>query len=147
MFLPVKSDNGAVLPWEYMPAEKGTYQAGQLLAADATTGHLEAIAADLTTTPPYLCMADITVETAGTPIPVTRVSRACIYETTLSGAATGAVVGTKLQVESGGLQASKPAAGSGTFEVVFLSGAADGDTVRGRWVDPAPAAGGGGGGG
>ena len=42
MFLPVKSDNGAVLPWEYMPAEKGTYQAGQLLAADATTGHLEA---------------------------------------------------------------------------------------------------------
>lgn len=97
-----------MLPWEYMPAEKGTYQAGQLLAADATTGHLEAIAADLTTTPPYLCMADITVETAGTPIPVTRVSRACIYETTLSGAATGAVVGTKLQVESGGLQASKP---------------------------------------
>jgi len=62
MFLPVKSDNGAVLPWEYMPAEKGTYQAGQRLAADATTGHLEAIAADLTTTPPYLCMADIAVE-------------------------------------------------------------------------------------
>lgn len=114
MFLPVKSDNGAVLPWEYMPAEKGTYQAGQLLAADATTGHLEAIAADLTTTPPYLCMADITVETAGTPIPVTRVSRACIYETTLSGAATGAVVGTKLQVESGGpagQQAGLPGSG------------------------------------
>lgn len=144
MFVPIKSDNGAVLPWEYMPAEKATYQAGQLLAVDATTGQVEAIAADLTTTPPYLCMADIEVETAGTPIPVTRVSRDYIYETTLSGAAAGAVAGTKLQVESGGLQASKPATGSGTFEVVSLDGTADGDAVRGRWVDPTPAAGGGG---
>lgn len=143
MFIPIKSDNGAALAWEYLPAEKGAYQAGQLLAADATTGQLEAIAADLTTTPPYLCMGNITVETAGEPIPVTRVSRDWIYETTLSGAAAGAVAGTKLQVESGGMQASKPATGSGTFEVVSLSGAADGDTVRGRWVDPTPAAGGG----
>ena len=31
-FIPVKSDNGAVLPWEYMPAAAGTYQAGQLLS-------------------------------------------------------------------------------------------------------------------
>lgn len=134
MFLPIKSDNGAVLPWEYMPAEAGAYKAGQLLAVDATTGQVEAIAADLTTTPPYLCMADITVETAGTPIPVTRVSRDYIYETTLAEAATGAVVGTKLQVEAGGLTASKPATGSGTFEVVALDGTAAGDAVRGRWV-------------
>ena len=84
MFLPIKSDNGAVLPWEYMPAEAGTYVAGQLLAVDATTGYLEPIAADLVTTPPYLCMADIKVETAGTPIPVTRVSKDYIYETTLA---------------------------------------------------------------
>lgn len=117
-----------------MPAEAGTYKAGQLLAVDATTGQVEAIAADLTTTPPYLCMADITVETAGTPIPVTRVSRDYIYETTLAEAATGAVVGTKLQVEAGGLTASKPATGSGTFEVVALDGTAAGDAVRGRWV-------------
>ena len=96
MFLPIKSDNGAVLPWEYMPAEAGTYVAGQLLAVDTTTGHLEPIAADLVTTPPYLCMADIKVETAGTPIPVTRVSKDYIYETTLAEEAAGAVVGTKL---------------------------------------------------
>ena len=134
MFLPIKSDNGAVLPWEYMPAEAGTYVAGQLLAVDATTGYLEPIAADLVTTPPYLCMADIKVETAGTPIPVTRVSKDCIYETTLAEAAAGTVAGTKLQVESGGLMASKPASGSGTFEVVSLDGTAAGDAVRGRWL-------------
>ena len=28
MFLPIKSDNGAVLPWEYLPAEAGAYVAG-----------------------------------------------------------------------------------------------------------------------
>ena len=66
--------------------------------------------------------------------PVTRVSRDYIYETTLAEAATGAVVGTKLQVEAGGLMASKPATGSGTFEVVALDGTAAGDAVRGRWV-------------
>lgn len=134
MFLPIKSDNGAVLPWEYLPAEAGTYVAGQLLAVDATTGHLEPIAADLVTTPPYLCMADIKVETAGTPIPVTRVSKDHIYETTLAEATSTAVVGMKLQVESGGLTASKPATGSGTFEVVSLDGTAAGDAVRGRWL-------------
>lgn len=145
MFQPWKSDNGAVLPWEYLAAEKATYQAGQLLALDASTGYLEPIAADLVTTPPYLCMADKTIETAGDPLPVTRISRGTIYETTLSAAASGAAVGTKLQVASGGLQASKPASGSGTFEVVSLEGTAAGDIVRGRWVDPAPATGGGGG--
>ncbi len=33
MFYPHKTDNGAVMPWEYMPANAGTYQAGQLLNA------------------------------------------------------------------------------------------------------------------
>ena len=47
MFQPWKSDNGAVLPWEYLPAEAGTYHVGQALNLDATTGHLEAVAADL----------------------------------------------------------------------------------------------------
>lgn len=54
MFQPWKSDNGAVLPWEYLPAEAGTYHVGQALNLDATTGHLEAVAADLDTTPPYI---------------------------------------------------------------------------------------------
>ena len=31
MFLPVKSNTGALLPWEYLGAAAGTYQAGQML--------------------------------------------------------------------------------------------------------------------
>lgn len=92
---------------------------------------MEAISAEQTTTPPYLCMADITVADAGTPIPVTRISRDSIYETTLASAASGTVTGGKLQVASGGLQATT---GAGTFEVVALDGTQSGDTVRGRWL-------------
>ena len=39
---------------------------GQALNLDATTGHLEAVAADLDTTP-HICNAEVKVETAGTP--------------------------------------------------------------------------------
>ena len=131
MFLPIKSDNGAVLPWEYLAAEAGTYKAGQLLNIDTGTGYAETVAGDLTTTPAYLCMADITVADAGTPIPVTRISHAYIYETTLAAAAAGTVAGSKLQVASGGLHAT---AGAGTFEVVSLDGTEAGDAVRGRWL-------------
>lgn len=104
MFQPWKSDNGAVLPWEYLPAEAGTYHVGQALNLDATTGHLEAVAADLDTTPPYICNAEVKVETAGTPIPVSRTSRDVIYETTLQAAAAGTVAGSRLVVKSGGTQ-------------------------------------------
>ena len=131
MFFPIKNASGAVLPWEYLSAEAGTYQAGQLLNLDTSTGYVEASSAEQTTTPPYLCMADITVADAGTPIPVTRISRDSIYETTLAAAASGTVTGGKLQVASGGLQATT---GAGTFEVVALDGTQSGDTVRGRWL-------------
>lgn len=133
MFQPAKTDTGARLPWEYMGAAKGDYTVGQMLQV-GSDGHLEAISADMTTTPPYLCMGEITVENDGDPIPVTRVADDAIYETTLTAAATGAVVGTKLQVASGGLGVSKPATGSGTFEVKWLAGDAAGDVVRGRFV-------------
>lgn len=142
-FLPVKSDHGAVLPFEYLPAAAGTYSVGQLL--NVTGGKLAAIAADQATTPPYLCMAQRKVEEAGEELPVTRVSADYIYETTLGAAASAAAVGVKLQVASGGLTAKT---GAGTFEITSLDGTAAGDVVRGRWVPAAaaPASGGGAGG-
>ena len=129
MFNPVKSDNGAVLPWEYMPAAAGTYKAGQLL--NVSGGKVAALSAASTTTPPYLCMADKTVA-AGDPLPVTRISKDWIYETQLSAAAASAVPGTKLEVSTGGLEADATTAG--TFELVSLEGTAKGDFVRGRFV-------------
>lgn len=129
MFVPVKSDHGSLLPWEYLPAAAGTYKAGQLLKV--SNGQVAALGAATATTPPYLSMADKVCE-AGELLPVTRVSKDHIYETTLAAAAASAVPGTKLQVAADGLTASGAAAG--TFEVVTIDGTAAGDTVRGRWV-------------
>ena len=128
MFSPHKTDTGAVLPWEYLPAAAGTYQAGQIL--NAKNGSLTPVSAASPTTPGYLCMANITV-TAGQLVPVTRIQHTAIYETQLSAEAADAAEGTKLQVSAGGLQVDAAAAGS--FEVTYIEDTAAGSMVRGRF--------------
>ena len=128
MFFPHKTDNGAVMPWEYMPANAGTYQAGQLL--NAKNGSLTPVSAASTTTPGYLCMANITV-TGNEQVPVTRIQHTAIYETNLSAEAADAAEGTMLQVSAGGLQVDAAAAGS--FEVTYIEGTTAGAMVRGRF--------------
>lgn len=128
MFFPHKTDTGAVLPWEHMPATAGTYQAGQLL--NAKNGSLTPVSAASATTPGYLCMANITVA-AGQLVPVTRIQHTAIYETQLSAEAADAAEGTKLQVSAGGLQVDAGATGS--FEVTYIEGTTAGSMVRGRF--------------
>ena len=128
MFLPHMSDNGALQPWEYLEAAAGTYKVGQLL--NVSNGKLAAISEACTTTPPYLCMSNITVAD-GELVPVQRVSKNYIYETQLSAAAASAKVGTKLQVSAGGLLADGAAAG--TFEISFLEATTEGAKVHGRF--------------
>ncbi|MCL1819414.1 MAG: hypothetical protein FWG36_02015 [Oscillospiraceae bacterium] len=129
MFLPHKSDNGAVSPWEHYPAAAGTYKAGQLLNVNA--GKVAAITAITAVTPPYLCMADTEIK-GDELLPVTRVSGDLIYETTLKEDTPTAALGVKLRVANGGLHAQGGAAG--TFEIVELEGTDEDDTVRGRFV-------------
>lgn len=129
-FSPVKSDTGAVVPFEYLPATAGDYTAGQLLTV--VSGKLKALSADTETTPPYLCVFEGTAVN-GDIIAVLRVADDLIYETTLAAQATSAAVGGKLQVASGGLQA-KYSTGTGTFEIVSMDGTNAGDVVRGRFV-------------
>lgn len=134
-FQPVKTDTGAVPPWEYLPAAAGAYITGQLLNVEG--GKLTAVGADGTTTPPYLCMSTVTAAD-GDILAVQRVGDDIIYETAASGAISGAVVGGKLQVASGGLMVKT---GDGTFEITALDGTADGSIVRGRFVAAAAGAG------
>lgn len=135
MFIPIKSNDGAMTPFEYLAAAAGTYQVGQLL--NVTDGKLAAIAADQATTPPYVCMQSGTVA-AGDTLAVVRVNEKYIFETELAAEATAVTVGTKIQVANGGLKAkyvtSSGSAVPGTFEVVSLEGTAAGSTLRGRFV-------------
>lgn len=128
MFLPYSHDKGALQPWEYIEAAAGTYEVGQLL--DVSGGKLAAITAAKTTTPAYVCMASKTVE-AGEILPVQKVTDDVIFETTLSAEASDAVVGTKLRISAGGLQAD--AGATGTFEAVYVEDTTAGSVVRGRF--------------
>lgn len=128
MFSPHKSDTGAVLPWEYLPAAAGTYEAGQVL--QVANGKVAAIAAASKTTPPYLCMGSLTVAD-GESLPVTRIDKDMIYVTQLSAAAAAAVPGSLLEISAGGREVD--AAAAGTFELVALEGTEAGSNVYGRW--------------
>lgn len=127
MFLPHKSDNG-LQPWEYYPAAAGTYEIGQML--NVSNGQLTALSAASETTPAYVCMGRATVE-AGETLPVIRVTRDMIFESTLSAEAAAAKLGSMLEVSAGGLQVDATAAG--TFEVVYIEDTAAGGVVHGRF--------------
>lgn len=128
MFYP-KNISGVVRPWEVLPAAAGTYVAGQLL--NASGGKVAPVSAASAKTPGYLCVADVTL-TEGQLLPVTRISNDEVYVTQLSADAESAVVGGKLQVSAGGLQADGAAAG--TFEVVYAEGTTAGSEVHGRFI-------------
>lgn len=133
-FTAVKSDTGAVLPWEYLPAKKGDYKCGQVVDVNAgKVGPMKAASA--AKAPAYLCAAERTVAD-GELLPVVRVGAGTIFETTLS-AAGSVQVGSLLAIDAKGLEADGSVAGA--FEVTSLEvtrpeGAAQGDIVRGRFV-------------
>ncbi len=122
--------HGAVTPLEYLPAEAGTYEPGQMLAFKA--GKLSAIAEDEAGIPPYMSHAAKTIGKDGDNIlPCEHVSHDAVYETTLDAAAAGLVPGNLMKVKAGGLAPTGTEGGS--FVVVSVDGTAEGDKVRGRF--------------
>lgn len=129
MFVPHKSDNGAVLPFEYYGAAAGSYEPGQLL--QMVGGKLTAVTEASTKTVPYLCMGKKTVAD-GEILPVTRISKNEIYETQLTVAAADAKIGSMLQISAGGKGVDAGAAG--TFEITAIEGTDKDAFVQGRFL-------------
>lgn len=127
MFNP-KNISGALQSWEYLPAAAGTYQAGQLV--NAVDGKIAALDKASTTTPGYVCMANVTVEDGHT-LPVQRIAAGTIYATELTAETAAAKIGSKLQVSADGLGVDGAAAG--TFEIVAIEGTEQGAAVSGRF--------------
>ncbi len=135
-FTPVKTDHGAVPPFEYLPAKAGDYQVGQIVKVNE--GQVEALGAASTDPPTYISASTRTVAADGEALPVMRASDDVIYETTIGSAgASGAKIGGKLQVSEDGLTAET---GDGALEIVSIDGEAEGDVVRVRIVPAAAAA-------
>lgn len=138
-FLLHSIDDGHVPAWEYLPVSAITPKVG--MALTQTSGNLAIATAG--TAPTYISMVEKAAAcTAGDVIPVIRVSKDMIFETTFSAAATSLNVGDKVTLHaSNGMQitASKTENGAnsstinGVAEIVSMDGAAIGDTVRVRF--------------
>ena len=128
-FLIHSTDDGRVLPWEYLPAGAITPKVG--MALTQTSGNL-ALASG-TTKPTYISMREQeTALTAGDLIPVVRVQPDTIYETELSAAGTSLKVGQKVTLATDGLRVTATTT-DGIAEIVEILDTAIGGKVRVRF--------------
>lgn len=123
------TDNGHVPCIEYLPAGAITLKVGMALIQ--TSGNL-AVATDANA-PTYISMCEReSVCTAGDLIPVIRVDKGTIYETSFAAAATSIKLGAKVTLHTDGMQVTATTA-SGVAEVVYMDGTASGSMCRVRF--------------
>lgn len=127
MFVPVKTTDGRLIPWEYFGAFEGKYEAGQMLTVK--DGKLKKLSGNFKDVPSFLCMADVKAG-EGQVIPSTKVCDRIIYETTLSEDCECLKIGDRLQVTNRGLEVGP---GKGRFLVLDICGCRKGDVVRGKF--------------
>lgn len=125
-FLPYKYRDGAIDPWELMPAGAGlNLHVGTALKI--ASGKLAI--AKAAETVEYICMMDTEAETAdGQMIPVIAVNDDTIYETTMSAQISAIAVGDTYQLDSAGEQITATKAGAA--KVVSWDGTEAGSTVQ-----------------
>lgn len=123
------TDDNRVPGIEYLPASAITPKVGMALAQ---SGGQLALASG-TTAPTYLsvCEKDSAC-TAGDIIPVIRVNRDMIFETTFAAAATSIKLGDKVTLHTDGEQVTATTT-NGVAEVVYMDGTASGSMCRVRF--------------
>jgi hypothetical protein len=123
------TDDNRVPGIEYLPAGAITPKVG--MALTQTDGKL-AVASG-TTAPAYISMCEKeNACKAGDIIPVIRVGKDMILETTVAAAATGIKLGDKVTLHTDGLQVTATTA-SGVAEIVYMDGTASGSMCRVRF--------------
>ena len=128
-FLIQQVDGGRVPGIEYLPCSAITPKVGMALVQSG--GNL-AIATG-SNVPTYVSMIEKEAAcTAGDIIPVIRVNKDMIFETTFAAAATSVKLGSKVTLHTDGLQVTGTTA-SGVAEVVYMDGTAAGDMCRVRF--------------
>lgn len=134
-FLIHSTDDGRVLPWEYIPVgtiASTTSVTTKVGMALTQTGGSMAVASG-TTKPTYISMREQdTPLTADDLIPVVRVQPDVIFETELSAAGTSLKVGNKVTIETDGLRVTATTS-DGIAEIVEILGTEIGDKVRVRF--------------
>lgn len=129
-FYPETVIDGHVPPWEYLPASAIQPKVGMALIL--SSGKL-AIATG-TNKPEYICMADYAAAvTAGTIVPVIRVTPEILFRTSNSASLSGVNVGDKVTLHaSSGMQVTATKT-SGVAEIIAKSGDESGSDVYVRF--------------
>mgnify|MGYP004661976173 FL=1 len=122
-------DGGRVPGIEYLPAGAITPKVGMALVQ--TNGQLALATGANAPTYISMCEKDRAC-TAGEIIPVIRVGKDMILETTFAAAATSVKLGSKVTLHTDGLQVTATTT-SGVAEVVYMDGTASGSMCRVRF--------------
>ena len=123
------TDDNRVPGIEYLPASAIKPKVG--MALTQTTGQLALATGE--TAPTYISMCEKDGEcTAGDIIPVIRVGKDMILETTFADAATSIKLGDKVTLHTDGLQVTATTT-NGVAEVVYMDGTASGSMCRVRF--------------
>lgn len=124
-----KIDDNRVCGIEYLPCAAITPKVG--MALTQTGGNLTT--ATGTTVPTYISMCEKdSACTAGDIIPVIRVNKDMVFETTFSAAATSVKIGSKVTINTDGAQVTGTTT-DGVAEVVYMDGTASGSMCRVRF--------------
>lgn len=125
-----KTDDGRIPGIEYLPCSAITPKVGMALVQ--SSGNL-AIATG-TTAPTYISMCEKdSACTAGDIIPVIRVSKDMVFETTFSAAATSIKLGNKVTLHASDGMSVTATTTDGVAEVVYMDGTASGAMCRVRF--------------
>ena len=122
-------DGGRVPGIEYLPAGAITPKVGMALVQ--TNGQLALATGANAPTYISMCEKDRAC-TAGEIIPVIRVGKDMILETTFAAAATSVKLGSKVTLHPDGLQVTATTT-SGVAEIVYMDGTASGSMCRVRF--------------
>lgn len=124
------TDADTIPAFEYLPC--GAIQPKIGMALTQTTGNL-AIATG-TTKPDYISMCETAAAvSAGTIIPVIRITDDMVFETSFSASASSIKLGNKVTLHaSSGMQVTATTS-SGVAEVVYMDGTASGSMCRVRF--------------
>lgn len=124
------TDDGRVLPYEYLPAGAITPKIG--MALKMSSGVLALCTG--TSKPEYISMEDHSAAlTSGTLLAVVKVQPDVVFETVFSASATDVLPGDAVTIASDALRVTSTES-SGVATVVSKAGSASGDKVRVRFL-------------
>lgn len=127
-------EDGAVRPWQYLPADDATYVVGQALVMDPTNGYLVPVSSgvgqDVDEGKHYVSMSNVTIGTAGELIPVVAADDQVKWAIPLQAANSSIKVGAAYTLHTDGLSLTSTTT-KGCFTVTAFDGTAAGDLAYG----------------